>query len=229
MGDWAAKVLAGVPRYTFLSDYGHLEQFIEEADAIAAIARMGAGDGLAEQATAALEGVTEGEWGTHHHDNYSEVAAYQPTFNSVCDVHMAADANFIAFTRQWVPEAAAHIAALTAERDEALESVTNNNEWFGMHSTLWMWLITQPDMPQLDDLEDGGADEVARNYERAITALVDARTDALRAKVARLEGAGDFARLIGNDAGKDDKDTVLVSYGMLRRLRAALTDGGKDG
>jgi len=187
------------------------------------------------------------------------------------------------------------IAALTAERDEALESVTNNNEWFGMHSTLWMWLITQPDMPQLDDLEDGGADEVARNYERAITALVDARTDALRAKVAenrisephdpgafvgdifyghpikttmgthrwtgtdwvalpseaealagllagarkeaaalrkrvaRLEGAGDFARLIGNDAGKDDKDTVLVTYGMLRRLRDALTDGGKDG
>ena len=60
-------------------------------------------------------------------------------------------------------------------------------------------------------------------------AKAEAERDALRAKVARLEGAGDFARLIGNDAGKDDKDTVLVSYGMLRRLRAALTDGGKDG
>jgi len=48
-------------------------------------------------------------------------------------------------------------------------------------------------------------------------------------KVAQLEEAGDFARLIGNDDSKDDKDTVLVSYGMLRRLRAALTDGGKDG
>ena len=68
----------------------------------------------------------------------------------------------------------------------------------------------------------------AVNAIRAIPAA-EAEAAALRAKVARLEGAGDFARLIGNDDGNDDKDTALVSYGMLRRLRAALTDGGKDG
>jgi len=94
-------------------------------------------------------------------------------------------------------EAAAHIAALTAQnRELALDVLASSGQ-----------------------AQEAYAAQIAAEAER----------DALRERVARLEGAGDFARLIGNDDGKDDKDTVLVSYGMLRRLRAALTDGGKDG
>jgi len=46
MTDWGAKVLEGVPRTNNWSDG---EPYIKEADALAAIARMGAGDGLVER------------------------------------------------------------------------------------------------------------------------------------------------------------------------------------
>lgn len=218
---WDAKVLEGVPR---LHPWHNEDAYIKEADALAAIARMGAGDGLAEQATAALEGVTEGEWGTHHHDNYSEVAAYQPTFNSVCDVHMAADANFIAFTRQWVPEAAAHIAALTAQV-KALQDDLN-----GMAS---------------EGRRMRGEYNIAADH----LAKAEAERDALRERVARLEGAlvehNDLLRSALSIAKREGVDGEIASTNwdayynrvavVLKRhhqtandARAALTDGGKD-
>ena len=81
--------------------------------------------------------------------------------------------------------------------------------------------------PQEWPMEDANGGLVTYEDHRKVVEAVEAERDALRERVARLEGAGDFARLIGNDASKDDKDTVLVTYGMLRRLRDALTDGDK--
>lgn len=82
-------------------------------------------------------------------------------------------------------EIADAIAALQAERDEAIEGVTNNNDWFGCCMDVWGWLIFQPDMPDIE-LKEGGAAECAENYKTAITALIDARVAALQAEVARL-------------------------------------------
>lgn len=87
---------------------------------------------------------------------------------------------------------------------------------------------------ELEAERDGAQTQYAEvlghaNKQEGRAEAAEAERDALRERVARLECAGDFARLIGNDASKDDKYTVLVTYGMLRRLRDALTDGGKDG
>ncbi len=79
---------------------------------VAAIARMGAGDGLVAQATAALEGVTDGPWEEVSGDVYA-AGAGSPL--ALTPVYHKPNARFIAFARQWVPEAAAHIAALTAQ------------------------------------------------------------------------------------------------------------------
>ena len=51
-----AALLDGVPRYTYLSDYGHLEQFMEEADVLAALSAH-LDTALAEQAAAELQDV----------------------------------------------------------------------------------------------------------------------------------------------------------------------------
>lgn len=179
---WAAKVLEGVGRiwaYSYevneadngaepedwktfqtwdvADPYPILgKEYVAVDDALAAIARMGAGDDMVERLL----------------ENDREI--FLPLLG----------------------EAAAHIAALTAQnREMALDVLASSGQ-----------------------AADAYAAQLAAEAER----------DALRERVARLEGAGDFARLIGNDDGKDDKDTVLVSYGMLRRLRAALTDGGSD-
>lgn len=54
MTDWAAKVLEGVPRTNNWSDG---EPYMKEADALAAIARMGAGDKLVERLLASASGM----------------------------------------------------------------------------------------------------------------------------------------------------------------------------
>ena len=94
----AAKLLADVPRYTFLSDYGHLEQFIEETDALAAIARyLAPGDDLVAPATAALASYDAvDDWGDTQHRNGA----------------------FTAVARPWMREAAARISALSATVEE---------------------------------------------------------------------------------------------------------------
>ena len=71
-------------------------------------------------------------------------------------------------------EASDRVKALMKERDAAIKSVSNNNDWFGCCMDVWSWLIAQPDMPDLD-LKDGGAEECVENYKIAITALIKAR------------------------------------------------------
>lgn len=248
MTDWAAKVLEGVPR----AECWELDpdamrpsndgDWVRWTDALAAIARMGAGDGLAERLLA-----RKGRGGGFKHDveDGVNVLTHEPAPDPLCQ------------------EAAAHIAALTAQnREMALDVLASSGqaaeayaaqlaaeaERDALRAKVAENRISEPHDPGdfVGDIFYGhpikttmgthrwtGTEWVALPSEAEALAglLAEARKEAaaLRAKVARLEGAGDFARLIGNDAGKDDKDTVLVSYGMLRRLRAALTDGGKDG
>ena len=162
---WAAKVLDGVPQTT---THGYPGATIEYDDAIAAIARMGAGDGLVERATAALEGVTDGPWRAEG-EPWNQIV-WSGAENRVCfmahsnglnDDRDVATARFIAFTRQWVPKAADHIAALTAQnREMALDVLASSGQ-----------------------AADAYAAQLAAEAER----------DALRERVARLEGERDDA------------------------------------
>jgi len=81
---------------------------------------------------------------------------------------------------------AALVAELTRERDEAFESITNNNDWFSLSFNVWSWLLSQPDMPDLPELEVGEAEAAERNFQTAINALCKARALAAEAKVAEL-------------------------------------------
>jgi hypothetical protein len=218
MTDWAAKVLEGVPEDAFAKIIYEAMRFerkdktpewVErgnstaqtearsaaakiQAYALAAIARMGAGDGLVERhadkernvllntALSDLDKIING------HNPEVDTSINNLVWDRLDKLAVAIEA-----------KAADRIAVLTAQNRETA----------------------------LDVLASSG--QAAEAYAAQLAA--EAERDALRERVARLECAGDFARLIGNDASKDDKDTVLVTYGMLRRLRDALTDGGKDG
>ena len=88
------------------------------------------------------------------------------------------------------------------------ESITNNNDWFGLHFSLWGWLIIQPDMPEID-LLDGGSDEALVNYKTAINALIEARVGAALRKVAdkvysKLSDKGLYAE------AQSARDTILA-------------------
>ena len=130
----AARWLAGVPRFKL-----HGGNLLPEADAIAAIAqRLAPGDDLVERATAALEGVTPGNWeAVFDRQTWGWLEVDGPSFKigaptRATDLTLAdeaqrkRDARFIAFTRQWVPEAAARLSALTAELDAAYKAVDEN-------------------------------------------------------------------------------------------------------
>ena len=109
----------------------------------AKLAKMGAGDGLVERATAALEGVTDGPWdffeGANSHVFDTRITAADDNCVAFSD---GPDARFIAFTRQWVPEAAAHIAALTAKvaelravrREDAMELLAAHGQAQGAYA-----------------------------------------------------------------------------------------------
>ena len=214
---WAAKVLEGVPRLsafqtrdvadraTDLTD----RKWLRYDDALAAIARMGTGDGLVERATAALEGVTPGK-PCQFHPSYCKEAEGTPfsEWDSSHDLSVilpdgkrykighfrhSADAGFDQFARQWVPEAAARISALTATVDRQTQMMD-----------LW-------------------ADDLAEAHKEAAT---------LRARLAAMEGAlQPFADAAdeSDEWGYDDDNQAPVTAGQCRDARAALTDGGKDG
>jgi hypothetical protein len=125
----AARWLADVPRLETWSG----NPVIWEADALAAIARhLAPGDDLVERATAAIEGVTEGPWKAAYskwEPNNFIVQTDHPCRRVLAqfdgdgdgpDAQSLADARFIAFTRQWVPEAAARLSALRAENASTL-------------------------------------------------------------------------------------------------------------
>lgn len=186
-----------------------------------AIARMGAGDGLVERATAALEGVTDGPWSVpgqpdkictegYTRNGMAKTIATVSTPAWMGDAEPWANARFIAFTRQWVPEAAAHIAALTAQNREMA----------------------------LDVLASSG--QAAEAYAAQLAA--EAERGALRAKVARLEGVlTDMPKAVlrtticQGPKWPDDRPGVWLAAleacanSVQTAVDAALTDGGKDG
>ena len=178
---------------------------ILEADVLAAIARMGAGDGLVKRATAALEGVTEGPWSVpgqpdkicaegYTRNGMAKTIATVSTPAWMGDTEPWANACFIAFARQWVPEAAAHIAALTAQLAEAQK-------------------------------EHEGWQSAAMKLMEKLSAA-EAEAAALRAKVARLEGAlALYSCEDGcNDCPQNERDRVSCGW----TARAALTDGAAN-
>ena len=132
----AARWLADVRRH--YDD--NAERLILEADAIAHLARhLAPGDDLVAQATAALEGVTDGPW---EDDETGSLFARKDLVcivtnnkandygQDLTDAECEANLSFIAFARQWVPEAAARIAALTAERDEWRKAYHDTHDLF---------------------------------------------------------------------------------------------------
>lgn len=202
MTDWAAKVLEGVDRYTDIHTTDDLPVvYLDEV--IAAIARMGAGDGLVERAEAMVDRT----------ECYQIEAGGQ--FFNVGEV---------------MRDLLAHIAALNAKMETMIESDIVDG-----------WLnAAQPIMA-----------EACRGYAEAIADLTaerdstcrqlarsDQENDALRERVARLEGAlrglhhavcGEtgFAACVRLDSGKAYPWPALDAADDA--ARAALTDGGKDG
>lgn len=222
------------------------KEYVAVDDALAAIARMGAGDGWFD----VFKNIaTEAE----------RVAAYEKTRAEAAEAEAAALTAQLAEAEREAESRSAMFATACEERNAAEAKIATMIEADAVQAMLD---AAQPIMAEAcrgyeeqiaaltaerDELKREGnpADHaLVDKYRRAgsgifkfpddVAAIIrkldaaEAEAAALRAKVARLEGAGDFARLIGNDDGNDDKDTALVSYGMLRRLRAALTDGGKD-
>ena len=217
---WAEKVLEGVPRHNAqdaknMTGYTSAVWLHEDA-VVDALAKLGAGDGLVAQATAALEGVTDGPWIVDGEDQGAawgmawSVCKADNILNVKCDgVDTEENARFIAFARQWVPEAADRIAALTAQnRELALDVLASSGQ-----------------------AQDAYAAQLAAEAER----------DALRAKVARLEGAlrhyretlceGFCGEDMWADEGHSHPEIQRDCGGCLAAsvlLSAALTDGAAD-
>ena len=241
MSDWAAKVLEGVPR---LHPWHNEDAYIKEADALAAIARMGAGDDMVERLL----------------ENDREI--FLPLLG----------------------EAAAHIAALTAQnREMALDVLASSGqaadayaaqlaaeaERDALRAQMAENRISEPHDPGdfVGDIFYGhpvkttmgthrwtGTEWVALPSEAEALAglLAGARKEAaaLRERVARLEGAlvehNDLLRSALSIAKREGVDGEIASTNwdayynrvavVLKRhhqtandARAALTDGGKDG
>lgn len=210
---------AGFPVGTWVGGFGQDSTNYIRADLMAE---------LVERATAALEGVTDGPWSVpgqpdkicaegYTRNGMAKTIATVSTPAWMGDAEPWANACFIAFARQWVPEAAAHIAALTAKieelrgvrRDDALELLAAHGQ-----------------------AQEAYAAQLAAEAEAA----------ALRAKVARLEGAlhncvGMLDCLVaesGRSIGGDQEDPFRMGewfepddLKQLAQARAALTDGGK--
>lgn len=183
----------------------------DTADVIAKLAEK---DDLVERAEAALEGVTDGPWTEHdkgRHPNAYVCGATenyehgddQPVVAYIVGINVEANRRFIAFTRQWVPEAVAHIVALTKQsakqKAESLEFKAKADERAEI---------------LVKELVLVGS---------SLTATEDEVT-ALRKRVAQLEGALGFYAKWPNPDGVDD-------YGIHddcgRTARAALNYGDK--
>lgn len=168
------------------------------------------GDDLVAQATAALEGVTEGPWTADVTDPSDVVVWGQEAQTGddylignvasarvqnvavVFDVDTA-NARFIAFARQWVPEAAARISALTAtvvelqkERDKISKTAVFINQTLGdvavERDTLRdrlarMEKVIPPLIVIAEDNLDGMNAETREECERDIAAARAALTD----------------------------------------------------
>ena len=124
---------------------------------------------------------------------------------------------------------AAQIDGLAKERDEALESVTNNNDWFSCCMDVWGWLMSHPNMPDIE-VKEGGSQEVVENYKSAITSLISAALAAERAKTAKLVEAGEnAANELRTIAGMDLMGASATAWNAARELEAALSEEARDG
>ena len=199
---WAAKVLEGVPR---LHPWHNEDAYIKEADALAAIVRMGAGDGLVERhadkernvllntALSDLDKIING------HNPEVDTSINNLVWDRLDKLAVAIEA-----------KAAAHIAALTAQnRELALDVLASSGQ-----------------------AQEAYAAQLAAEAER----------DALRAKVARLEGVlTDMPKAVlrttvcQGPQWPDDRPGVWLAAleacakSVQAAVDAAITDGGKDG
>jgi hypothetical protein len=172
--------------------------------AAVAARHLAPGDDLVAQATAALEGVTDGPWTIPGQpdkicaEGYTKNGAAK-TIATVCTPSWMgtsepwANACFIAFTRQWVPEAAAAITAMSAEAAELKAQVAE---------------LTKERDEALSAARQ--QDKLREATLRPLRSVSAARV-AAEAKVARLEGALRKVAQYGGYGGKI--------------ARAALTEG----
>ena len=148
------------------------------------------------------------------------------------------DEELITALRMWSKselcrEAAHRVEALVKERNESVESVSNNNDWFGCCMDVWSWLISQPDMPDLD-FKEGGADECVENYKVAITALMKARTERLEAALKRVlrnvdeDGVGTVLMVDLIHARAILKETTMSDDDLIESLRLWNRDDAAD-
>lgn len=209
---WAAKVLAGVPRYVLNMLAINMDKnphgaWVKLPDVEAAIARMGAGDGLVEAGRSA--------------DTMRKMAEVLPMGSAIRIAAFAA--------ADTITDLLAHIAALKAQvaaEEKVVEQVIDERdqaqEWadklahaiggdaIGEHSNM-----NNPWQNALD-----------------IAEAAEAEAAALRAKVARLEGALTAIDALDPEGRIGDCSVNAISGLVLRMggiARAALTDGGKDG
>ena len=264
---WAAKVLVDVRRYrvvvrngTLSLPYGNwpdheLTPVITEADALAALAKLGAGDVLVERAEAALEGVTGGPW-LYRPDKHDDWGVVKADDFHLCQVRnpncytpeqlnearaakidpWEANGRFTAFTREWVPEALAHIAALNARiatmiDADAVQAMLDAAQPIMAEACRGyeeqIAALTAERDRQYDEnvhrIAEQAKAEAERDDLRALVAELVAEIQPLRTKTLQDAVAMErAARIIAN--GQPDKISDAAAI-----LRAALTDGGKDG
>ena len=208
MTDWAAKVLAGVPRFSNIGAELMIEApdgaYIHRPAALAAIAKMAEGDGLVERAEA---------WAKNLRDERGGYTSWEAK-------------TLLALI--------AHIAALTAERDR-YKAACDNEGKVVVDVAGTMDRISPAQLEAMSAILLNPM--IVASETRAEAA--EAERDALRAKVARLEGAlRPFCFFNEDEPESDvqhawetryrDRFSDWIDFADIVAARAALTDGAAD-
>lgn len=202
MTDWAAKVLEGVPQTT---THGYPGATIEYDAALAAIARMGAGDGLVERHADRERNLL---LNTAMSDLDNIINYHNPEVDTSLNNLVWDRLDKLAVSIEAM--AAARLSALTAQNAEATRLMVE-------------------------------AQRRMRQY-KARAEAAEAERDALRAKVARLEGAlTDMPKAVlrttvcQGPQWPDDRPGVWLATleacakSVQTAVNAAISEGGKDG
>lgn len=253
---WAAKVLESVPRLDYSSDVdlGHLQpkedgSFIPYADALAAIAKLGDGEGLVER-------ISE----PHDPGDFVGDIYYGHPFKTTMGTHRWTGTEWVALPSEAEAlagllaevrnEAAARIAALTAQnRELALDVLASSGQAQDAYAAqIAAEAESDALRAKVADHEKAAQENDPSNLWRfwagKAKEIADSNTD-LRARVARLEGAlrrvknlpdeieqqvkvtREYAAESGMDRNQVELMNICTSHFLdaARQLRAALTEG----
>jgi hypothetical protein len=199
MTDWAAKVLEGVPTVCTYDNHTPPRETIWRDDALAAIVRMGAGDGLVER--------------------------LQDAFNACRPMNGSNELDNAAAA---ISDAIAHIAALTAQvAENRISEPHDPGDFVGdifyghpIKTTMGTHRWTGTEWVALPSEAEALAGLLAEARKEAA---------ALRERVARLEGALTAIDALDPEGRIGDCSVNAISGLVLRMggiARAALTDGG---